>query len=174
MTSPEQPSHADRVRAERNPLAMTRPDSLRRTLERTTYLAAFGSVLTLLLCAATFAWASTKAIRFVQTATSPAGSEDALVYLFESIDTVLAGVVLLRVGLGLWELCVGELQLPASLVVSSFYELEAKVAGTLVLVLVVRFLEELVQSPAPDELLAIGVSITLVGGLLVVFARWRH
>ena len=100
-------------------------------------------------------------------------SENALVYLFESIDTILAGVVLLQVGLGLWELCVGDLVLPDSLATHTFDELEAKVAGTLVLVLVVRFLEVLVQSPEPEQLLASGVSITLVGGLLVVFMRWR-
>ena len=79
--------------------------------------------------------------------------EDPLVYLFESIDTVLAGVVLLQVGLGLWELCVGDLVLPESLATHTFDELEAKVAGTLVLVLVVRFLEELVQDPEPQQLL---------------------
>ena len=50
-----------------------------------------------------------------------------MVYLFESIDTVLAGVVLLQVGLGLWELCVGDLVLPESLATHTFDELEAKV-----------------------------------------------
>lgn len=50
--------------------------------------------------------------------------EDPLVYLFESIDTVLAGVVLLQVGLGLWELCVGDLVLPESLATHTFDELD--------------------------------------------------
>ena len=126
------------------------------------------------MCAATFVWAGVEAVRFFQAMAPTSGSsETALVYLFESIDTILAGVVLLQVGLGLWELCVGDLVLPDSLATHTFDELEAKVAGTLVLVLVVRFLEVLVQSPEPEQLLASGVSITLVGGLLVVFMRWR-
>ncbi|HEY9564362.1 MAG TPA: YqhA family protein [Nocardioides sp.] len=89
-------------------------------------------------------------------------------------NTILAGVVLLQVGLGLWELCVGDLALPESLATHTFDELEAKVPGTLVLVLVVRFLEELVQDPEPQQLLATGIAVTLVGGLLVLVMRWRH
>lgn len=60
---------------------------------------------------------------------------------------MLAGVVLLQVGLGLRELCVGDLALSESPTRHTFDELEAKVATTLVLVLMVRFLEELVPRP---------------------------
>lgn len=157
------------------PPPVTRPAVLRRTLELTRFLAAVGSVISLVVCAATFVWAGAKAVRFFGAVIADSGSsEDALVYLFESIDTILAGVVLLQVGLGLWELCVGDLALPDSLATHTFDELEAKVAGTLVLVLVVRFLEELVQDPEPEQLMATGISITLVGALLVFFMRWRR
>ncbi len=80
---------------------------------------------------------------------------------------MVAGIVLLQVGLGPWELCVGDLVLPDSQATHTFDELEAKVAGTLVLVLVVRLLEVLVRSPAPDQLLASGVWSP------VVFMQWR-
>lgn len=167
-------SHETSAPPDQSP-GMTRPPALRRVLESTRYLAAIGSVIALVVCAATFAWAGGKAVQFFAAVTSRTGPrEDALVYLFESIDTILAGVVLLQVGLGLWELCVGDLALPESLATRTFDELEAKVAGTLVLVLVVRFLEELVQDPEPQQLLATGIAVTLVGGLLVLFMRWRH
>lgn len=167
-------SQDDGDAARGDPSHLTRPAALRRGLELTRYLVALGSVTSLFMCAATFVWAGVKAVRFFQAMAPTSGSsENALVYLFESIDTILAGVVLLQVGLGLWELCVGDLVLPDSLATHTFDELEAKVAGTLVLVLVVRFLEVLVRSPEPEQLLASGVSITLVGGLLVVFMRWR-
>lgn len=156
------------------PSDVTKPAVLRRGLEMARYLVAGGSLTVLIVCAATFVWAGIKAVRFVQAAASSASlSKGALVYLFECIDTILIGVVLLQVGLGLWELCVGDLALPESLTAHTFDGLEAKVASTLVLVLVVRFLEVLVQSPSPETLVATAVSVSLIGGLLVVFARWR-
>jgi len=42
------------------------------------------------------------------------------------------------------------------------------------LILVVRFPGTLVQDPEPYELLARGISVTLVGSLLMVFAVWRR
>ena len=52
-------------------------------------------------------------------------------------------------------------------------ELKQKVASTLLLVLVVRFLESLVSRPTDDDLLEMAIAVTLVGALLVVYANWR-
>ena len=81
--------------------------------------------------------------------------------------------MLLQVGLGMWELCISDLDLPPALTTESFDALKSKVAATLVLVLAVRFLEELVRRPPGDHLLSYAAAIVAVGTLLVVFARWR-
>jgi len=83
----------------------------------TRYLVALGSVISLVMCVAgALGWAGIKPRALLQAMTSTSGSsENALVYLFESIDTVVDGVVLLQVGLGSWELCVGNVVLPDSL-----------------------------------------------------------
>ncbi len=144
-------------------------------LERSRYLAVIGVLTSLVLAAASFIWAIVKAVSFVKLLVTSNGSEDvALVKLFESIDVVLIGTVMLIMAVGLWELFIGDLDLPGALTMKSFDDLKAKIATTLLLVLVVRFLETLVQNPEPDELLALGISVTLVGGLLMVFAVWRR
>jgi uncharacterized membrane protein YqhA len=144
-------------------------------LESARYLVVIGSVTSLALAAITFTWAVVKAGAFAVGLITGSTSEDAaLVKLFESIDTLLLGTVLLVIGLGLWELFVGDLRLPPALTMSSFDDLKAKVATTLLMVLVVRFLEALVSRPASDQLLELGIAVTLVGGLLLVFANWRH
>ena len=66
------------------------------------------------------------------------------------------------------------LELPPSLTTDSFDDLKAKISTTLILVLVVRFLETVVSRPAADELLQFGAAVTLVGGLLLVFAKWQR
>lgn len=152
----------------------TRRSPGRRLLEQARWVVALGSLTSLLLALASFGWAALKAVQFVDALLSGGGDADTpLVKLFESIDTVLIGTVMLVIGVGLWELFLGDLDLPPSLTVSSFDDLKAKVATTLLLVLVVRFLESLVRDPGSEQLLELGASVTLVGGLLLVFARWR-
>lgn len=150
----------------------TRPSTLRKALESARWLGALSAITSLLLSATTLVWATVKAILFI-VAVGTGTNEQALVLLFESVDTILVGTVLLQLGVGLWELSIGDLHLPPALSITSFEALKAKVAATLVLVLAVRFLEELVRRPEGDQLLAYGIAITLVGGLLLLFSRWR-
>lgn len=143
-------------------------------LVRARFLVVIGSLTSLVLGAACFAWALVKTGSFIMLLLGGSPTEDqALVKLFECVDVILIGTVLLIMGLGLWELCIGDLDLPPALTTTSFDGLKAKIATTLVLVLVVRFLETLVSRPASTELLELGGAVTLVGGLLLVFANWR-
>lgn len=145
---------------------------LGRVLESARWLGALSAVTSLLLCATAFVWALVKAVLFI-AAIGTGTSEEALVLLFESIDTILVGTVLLQVGLGMWELCISDLDLPPALTTASFDVLKSKVAATLVLVLAVRFLEELVRRPPGEQLLSYAAAIVAVGALLIVFSRWR-
>ena len=56
----------------------------------------------------------------------------------------------------------------------SLDDLKAKVATTLLLVLVVRFLETFVSGTDTGKVLELAVAVTLVGSLLMVFANWRR
>jgi len=78
------------------------------------------------------------------------------------------------VAVGLWELFIGDLRLPPALTMTSFDDLKAKIATTLILVLAVRFLEALVAGTEGSDLLELGAALTLVGGLLLVLANWRR
>lgn len=147
---------------------------LRHALEATRYLVVVGAATSLLLAAATYVWSIAKAVSFVDSLLGGTAEEDeALVKLFAAVDVVLIGTVLLIIGLGLWELFVDDLVLPAALTTSTFDDLKAKIATTLVLVLVVQFLESMVKRPDADALMQQGIAVALVGGLLVLFANWH-
>ena len=147
---------------------------VRAALEATRFLVVVGAATSLLLAAATYVWSIVKAVGFVRTLLAGTPKEDeALVKLFATVDVVLIGTVLLIIGLGLWELFVDDLDLPPALTTSTFDDLKAKIATTLVLVLVVQFLETMVKRPDAEALLQRGIAVTLVGGLLVVFANWH-
>ena len=149
--------------------------AMARALEGSRFLVVIGAVTALALAAVTFCWAVVKAFGFAAGLVTARATEDAaLVKLFESIDTLLIGTVLLIIGLGLWELFVGDLRLPPALTVSSFDDLKTKVATTLVMVLVVRFLELFVRGSESRQLLEVAVAVSLVGGLLLALAHWRR
>ncbi len=148
--------------------------AIKRGLERFHYIAAIGAIAALLLSLVTFLWALNKAWLFFRLLTESENSDAALVKLFESMDAILIATVMLVVGYGLWELFVGDLELPPSLTTLSFDHLKGRVAGTLLLVMVVRFLEVLVTRPESDVLLATGVSVTLIGALLFTFSNWHR
>ena len=90
------------------------------------------------------------------------------------MDVVLTGTVLLIISVGLWDLFVADLRLPPALTMKSLDDLKAKVATTLLLVLVVRFFETFAGKNASADILERGIAVTLVGTLLMVFANWRR
>jgi len=144
-------------------------------LERARLVVVVGSVTSLALSLASFGWGIVKAGSFVRELVADDGRDDlALVKLFQSIDIILIGTVLLTIGLGLWELFVHDLRLPPALSTSSFADLKAKTATTLLLVIVVRFLETLVSGTSADDLLRLAIAVTLVGALLLAFANAKR
>lgn len=150
------------------------PSPLDRFLEGSRFVVVIGATTAIVLAVASFAWSIVKAFAFVGLLFDGSRAEDAaLVKLFQAVDVILIGTVMLILGLGLWELFVKDLDLPPALTTSSFDDLKAKIATTLVLVLVVQFLERFVQQARADDVLELGAAATLVGGLLVVYARWR-
>ncbi|MCC2594003.1 YqhA family protein [Tessaracoccus sp. OS52] len=170
-----EPTHRDEAEAPGVGPSMRGAGAMKRGLELFRYIAAIGAVTALLLSVTTYLWALSKALLFVETLLTASTNPDAaLVKLYESVDSILIATVMLIVGYGLWELFVGDLNLPPSLTTLSFDHLKGRTAGTLLLVIVVRFLEVLVARPEPDELLAVGLSVTLIGALLFAFSNWHR
>ena len=115
---------------------------LRRALEASRFLVALGAITAVLLAGLTYVWSIVKVVKFVDLLLDGTSADDqALVKLFETVDVILIATVLLVIGLGLWELFVSDLDLPPALTTTSFDDLKAKIATTLVLVLVVDWMD---------------------------------
>jgi uncharacterized membrane protein YqhA len=89
-----------------------------------------------------------------------------LVRVLGMIDTFLLATVILVFAVGLWELFVGELDLPDWLEITTLDDLKAKLADVIVLVVAIKALEKLTTAKKPlDALLYAGASGLIVLGL---------
>jgi uncharacterized membrane protein YqhA len=77
--------------------------------------------------------------------------------------------VILIVAVGMWELFVGDLDLPEILTVSDLTALKQKVSDLLVLVIAIQFAKRFLAGDAGVDLLYAGAAVALVGGTLVLF-----
>lgn len=91
--------------------------------------------------------------------------------LVKVIDAILLGAGLLVFALGLFELFVGRIDLPAWLVIKDFDALKSRLAGIVVLVMAVGFLERLETGDDPRDLLYSGIAVSLVSATLIALGH---
>jgi len=130
------------------------------------------SVALILTSVATTIWATAKVVWFVVDAVRGLKDTILLAVLLDAIDTYLIATVIMVLGLGLSE-AFGGVRGPGDELVRAgvLTKLEVNVADVLVLVLAVRFVEELLTSGAARDLLFTAAAIGIVSLALVLFIR---
>lgn len=93
----------------------------------------------------------------------------ATLYLIRVADTFLVATALLVFAIGLYELFIGDLEVPEWMVVRSLLDLEVKLAGVIVLVLAVKFLEKLMEGKNALDTLYTALAIAVVAAVLISF-----
>lgn len=121
--------------------------------------------------AATFGWAIFRTGQFVIDLLDGGLADDQLlITLLEVIDTYLIAVVQLIFVIGLYELFVGDLDVPAWLEVSSLDDLKKSLIDALIVVLAVKGIEKFVAAKEPLDALYYSGSIA---ALVVAFTWFR-
>ncbi len=141
-----------------------------RFVAATRYLALAGVLFGLVAALAAFAWGGVKTILLVIKLGH--GELDGMaVGLVQVMDGFLIAAGLLIFALGLYELFIGEIALPGWLVIKDLDALKGKLAGVIVMVMAVTFLERLENLESARGLLESGVSVALVSAVLVWMAK---
>jgi uncharacterized membrane protein YqhA len=134
---------------------------MRRLLSSTRFLvviAVFG-----LICGAviTFGWGLHGVYQYGETLLD--GDEtQGLVGALKMIDTFLLATVMMVFGVGLWELFVGDLDLPEWLEIHSLDDLKSKLADVIVLVVAIKALEKLTTAKTPLDALYYSAAAGLI------------
>jgi uncharacterized membrane protein YqhA len=157
------------------PTAPTRELSwLERLLGRSLLVVVIGVIGLAATAALSFGWGIAKTYDFAHLLFEDGADSDlAVVQVLEIIDTFLLATVLLILAVGLYDLFVADIPAPAWLVFKDLASLKSKVSDVIVLLLAIKFLEKTITSKEPLDLVWYAISVTLVGGLLIVFRQWK-
>jgi uncharacterized membrane protein YqhA len=148
---------------------------LKRLLESSRYLVALGIVCSLAASAATFVWGAWKTGLLLWNLGASGGDLPHLtVRLIELMDKFLIAAGLYIFAVGLYDLFLGELDLPRWLDIHDLHDIKSRISSILVLVMVVVFVEHLVQWEDPAATLSFGASIALVTTVLLAFNRFSE
>lgn len=85
------------------------------------------------------------------------------------VDSFLIATTLLLFAMNLYELFIGEIALPEWMLAHNLHELKAKLSSMLVLVMAVKFLEQLVEPHEAADLLNRGIATAVVSAVLIAF-----
>ena len=132
-------------------------------IEKSRYIALIG-VLVLFVCSLTaYVLSVYKTFQTIAAISfGEAKGDFALVALFDCLDTILIATALLVISVSLYELFIGELEVPDWMLVRNLSELKAKFTFVIIPVMAVKFLQKLLQGEDALTTFYYGVGIALV------------
>ena len=134
------------------------------------FLAWPGVVGLLLSAIGTFVWASAKAVKLASDLLKGGWRNDLkIVDLLEVVDSYLLAVVLLIVVIGLYELFIGDLDVPEWLVARSLDDLKKSIIDVLIVFMGVKGVEGLVSIKKPIDALAYSGAVAVLIVALTIF-----
>ena len=143
---------------------------MRRLIAQTRYVSLLAVVALLVTSFVTFGWGVVKAARLWAVMATGGGSKgEVTVGLIQTIDGFLIAITLYVFAVSVYELFIGRLDLPDWMVAHDLTELKTKLGNVIVLVMAVRFLEELFESTRPPlEVLWLGLATAAIAMVLVL------
>lgn len=138
---------------------------MRKILESARYTVVIAVVALLVGAVTTFVWGLVGIYRFIVNLVEN-NETAALLRLLSTIDILLLATVLLVFAVGLWELFIGELDLPDWLDIQSLDDLKTKLADVIVLVVAIKAFEKLATVKDPmDAVQYAGAAALIVASL---------
>ena len=116
-------------------------------LEKSRYLAMVGVISLLLASVAAFAWGALKTVYILMLVINSFGADTAITVEFiEIVDSFLIATAILIFTVSLYELFIGEINVPEWMLAHDLYELKTKLSSMIVLVMAVKFLQKLIET----------------------------
>lgn len=144
---------------------------LRTFFERSRYLVLIAVIVLVLVSLVAFFSASLEGVTLVANFFTRLDQPSALPFI-ELIDEFLIGASLLVFAIALYELFIGDLNVPHWMVVHHLHELKALLGSMIILIMSTKFLSKFVTAKDWNEVVLAAVAVALVGGTLIAFDRF--
>jgi uncharacterized membrane protein YqhA len=143
---------------------------LKTVLEKSRYLILIAVLFTLIASLAAFLLGATKTVAVIYHVASTRGEDPkGAIELIRIIDIFLISAAFFIFAVGMYELFIEDVSMPAWLIIHNLHDLKAKLGSVVVLVLAVTFLEHVVEWKDPQGTLYFGIAIALVSASLIAF-----
>ena len=145
---------------------------LAKLLQSARYANLVGVVALLLAAIAALGWAAAKSLTTILLIIN-SGAQDVKIpiALIEVVDSFLIATALFVFAFSLYELFIGDLDVPAWMLAHNLQELKSKLSGVIVLVIVVKFVERLVKWEDPSGTLFFGLAVAVVSAVLIALTQ---
>jgi len=143
---------------------------MKTILEKSRYLAIVGVVSLLIASIAAFAWGALKTFHVVMLVIETFRKDPSITIEFiELVDSFLIATAILIFTVSLYELFIGEINVPEWMLAHNLYELKGKLSSMIVLVMTVKFLEKFIDAKDANDLLQRGLAVAVVSAVLIAF-----
>jgi uncharacterized membrane protein YqhA len=143
-------------------------------LEKARYVSLVGVTSLLLAAIAAFGWGAVKTVKTIVLILTSYGQDPYItVSLIELVDTFLIATALFVFTVSMYELFISKLDLPEWMLAHNLYELKDKLGGVIILVMVVKFLERLVEWEDATESLLFALAVAVVSGAIIAMSYFN-
>ena len=143
-----------------------------RLIEKSRYIAFIAIISMLLASISAFFWGAYKTYLAIVLMITSLGKDPLITfYLIQLVDVFLVSIVMYLLSASIYELFIGDLPLPEWLLAHNIYELKVKLSSVIILVMAVKFLEQLLEWKNPRDVLLYALAVSLISGVLIAFSR---
>jgi len=142
---------------------------MRQIVEKSRYLALIGVIGLLIAAIAAFGWGFYRTGLLVYELTLRSGGIIVTVELIKTVDYFLIATTMLIFASSMYELFIAEINVPDWMIAHNLHELKAKLSSMIILVLAVKFLEEVFLAKDAYDLMLTGIAIAVISAVLIAF-----
>ncbi len=144
-----------------------------KLIEKTRYIGLVGVISLLLASAAAFLWGVVKTFNAVMLIVTSLGKDPHIVIgLIDLVDSFLIATALFVFAVSMYELFIGDVNMPQWMLAHNLHELKEKMGGVIILVMVVQFLEHLIEWKSGNETMLFAIAVAVVSAALIALGRF--
>ena len=137
------------------------------------YIMLVAAVALLVATVAAIGWGMSKTVVVLQTIVTSYGQDAMIAFkLIQVMDAFLVATALFIFAASIYELFIAQVDLPGWMLAHNLYELKAKLSSVIVLVMVIKFLEKLLEDKDGQALLYHALAVAGVAAVLIAFGYW--